>query len=104
MAAFLSSDLSGPLLASTGPNSPVFQPHGRRSFHVRPCERNSGLNAANWNQRVYSSPVSSRVGTNPPMSVPQNGVRLSDVFTPTGTWASRVAQRDCTSPDQIQPP
>ena len=82
----------------------MFQPHGRRSFQVRPCERNSGLNAENWNQRTYSSPVSSLVGTKPPVSVPQNGVRLSEWFTPTGTCAASVAQRDCTSPDQIQPP
>jgi len=26
--------------------------HGRRSVHTRPCERNSGQNAPNWNQRT----------------------------------------------------
>ena len=32
---------------SSGAGLPVFQPHGRRSFHVRPCARKSGQNAPN---------------------------------------------------------
>ena len=34
----------------------------RRVHQARPCERNDGVNAANWNQRAYSSPVSSGFG------------------------------------------
>ena len=75
---------SGTLGVSIGPVSPVFQPHGSRSIHVRPCERNSVLKAANWNHRTYSSPVNSFVGTKPPISVPQYGMPVSPVFTATG--------------------
>ena len=77
----------------------VFQPQGRRSFQVRPCERNSGLNAANWNQRTYSSPVNSCVGTKPPMSVPQYGIPLSPTLTAIGTWFFSVSHSELTSPD-----
>ena len=37
---------------SFAPSSPVFQPHGSRSFQVRPCEGKSGQNALNWNHRT----------------------------------------------------
>ena len=42
---------------SSWPSSPVFQPQGRRRCQVRPCARNSGQKAPNWNQRTCSSPV-----------------------------------------------
>lgn len=77
----------------------MFQPHGRCSVHTRPCERNSGQKAANWNHRKYNSAVYSRVGMNPPISVPQYGTPLIPVFTPTETCVFSVSQVDCTSPD-----
>src|SRR5581483_9003902 len=95
---------SGTFGVSTGPVSPVFQPHGRRSFQVRPCDRKSGLNAPNWNQRTYSSPVNSRVGTKPPISVPQYGIPLRHVLTAFGTWTLRVSHCEFTSPDHRNAP
>ena len=53
---------------------------------------------------AYSSPVSSRVGMKPPVSVPQYGERLKEEFSPTDTCAASLAQRESTSPDHTQPP
>src|ERR1041385_4844815 len=101
-SALCSSRASGPSRPSTGPSSPVSQPHGRRRGHVPPCERNDAQKAENSNQRTYSSPVSSLVGKKPPVSLPQNGDRLREWFCPTDTCAASVAQRLSTSPDQNQ--
>lgn len=71
---------------------PVSQPQGSRSFQVRPCARNDGQNAPNWNQRTCNSPVNSFVGTNPPMSVPQKGMPDSPVLMAIGMWTFSVFQ------------
>src|SRR5438046_4543830 len=44
-SALCNSEGSTFWLFSIGPYSPVFQPHGSRKCHVRPCERNDGQNA-----------------------------------------------------------
>ena len=82
----------------------MFHPHGSRVCQTRPCDRNDGVNAENWNQRAYNSPVNSLVGVKPPVSDPQNGVRLSEALRPTGTCAASVSHRQNVSPDQTQPP
>ena len=81
----------------------MFQPQGRRSFQVRPWLRNSGQNALNWNQRTYSSPVSSGVVMKPPVSVPHNGMPVRPQLRPTGTCIASVRQAESMSPDQSQP-
>jgi hypothetical protein len=43
-----------------GQRDPPLQ-SGRRSRQMRPWERNDGVKAENWNQRAYTSPVSSEV-------------------------------------------
>src|SRR6185503_20288917 len=86
------------------PTLPVFQPHGNRSCHVRPWARNDGQNVANWNQRTWSSPVYSAVGTNQPISVPQNGIPERPVLTATGTCVFSVSQVEYTSPDHRNAP
>src|SRR5687768_7519792 len=91
-------------LVSKGPPSPPFQPHGSLRCQLRPCARNDGQNAPNWNQRTCNSPVYSTVGLKPPMSVPQYGSPERPVLMPTATWVARVSQRERTSPDQMKPP
>src|SRR5438270_3898176 len=89
--------------SSTGPRLPVFQPQGRRSFQVRPCERKSGQKALNWNQRTYSSAVSSLVEKKPPVSVPQYGMPLSPVLSASAICARSVDHCELVSPDQRKP-
>src|SRR5688572_33222848 len=86
---------------SNGPPSPPFQPQGSFRCQFRPCARNDGQNAPNWNQRTCSSPVYSAVGLKPPMSVPQYGNPDKPVLMPTATWVFKVCQNARTSPDQM---
>src|SRR5579862_587100 len=92
------------VVVSAGPPSPPSQPHGRCRCQLRPCERNSGQNAPNWNHRTNNSPVYSAVGTKPPMSVPQNGSPDNPLLMATGTWVLSVSHREATSPDHTKPP
>src|SRR3954467_2703705 len=89
---------------SNGPPSPPLHPHGSLRCQLRPCARNDGQNAPNWNQRTCNSPVYSAVGTNPPMSVPQNGMPDSPVLIATGTCVFSVSHVEYTSPDQRNAP
>src|SRR5690349_4752686 len=89
---------------SSGPVSPVFQPHGSRRCHVRPWDRKRVQNAPNWNQRTYSSPVNSGVGTKPPISVPQYGIPLRHVLTVSATCVRSVSHVEYTSPDHRNAP
>src|SRR5581483_2165840 len=107
-AALCNSERSGSAepapLISLGPSSPVFHCHGRRSFQVRPCDRNRGQNALNANQRAYNSPVSSLVGIKPPVSLPQYGSPESPVLMATGTCNCSVSHVELISPDQTNAP
>ena len=71
------------LLFSRGPMSLQPQPQGSRVHQVRPCERNDPQNAANWNQRAYSSPVSSLFV-----------IEAADVRAPVRADAERVVDAD----------
>ena len=73
----------------------------------KPCSRNSGQKAPNWNQRTISSRKSGSSGSppwKPPMSVVHHGMPERPMFRPARTWWRSESQVAGMSPDQTAAP